>query len=238
MEPYGQYCPIVRAAEILGDRWTPLIIREFINGAHRFNDLERGLPGISRPLLAKRLRQLERADVVERRPAPNGKWAEYHLTAAGRELEPIMYALGHWGARWAFGDPRKQEQDPALLLWWIRRRINRHLLPPRRVVVRFDVRGSKRSRLWLVLDPKDVSVCLQDPGFDVDLIVSAHVADLYRAWLGRIPLRAALRDGIIEVDGIPDLVRAFPRWLQLSQIADVVSAAMHRSPQTSGARSA
>jgi DNA-binding HxlR family transcriptional regulator len=238
MEPYGQYCPIVRAAEILGDRWTPLIIREFIVGTHRFNDFERGLPGISRPLLAKRLRQLEREGVIERRPAANGKWAEYHLTTAGRGLEPILYALGNWGARWAFGDPRKQEQDPALLLWWMRRRINRHLLPRRRVVVRFDVRGSRRSRLWLVLEPKDVSVCLQDPGFDVDLVVSAHVADLYRAWLGRIPLNEALRDGTIQVDGIPTLARAFPRWLQLSRFVDAVSAVVQGRPQPLRTRTA
>ncbi len=238
MEPYGQYCPIARGAEVLGDRWTPLIIRELIANTHRFNDLERGLPGISRPLLAKRLRQLEHAGVVERRPAPNGKWAEYHLTAAGRELEQVIEALGHWGARWAFGDPRTHERDPALLLWWMRRRINRHLLPPRRVVVRFDISGSKRHRLWLLLHPDDVSLCLQDPGFDVDLIVTAHVADLYRAWLGRIPLAEVLRDSVIRVDGIPALIRAFPRWLQLSHVADAVHAAMSRTPHTLKNRSA
>ncbi len=147
MEPYGQYCPIARGAEIFGDRWTPLIIRELLHDVYRFNDLERGLPGISRPLLAKRLRQLEQAGVVERRLAANGRWSEYHLTPGGHELRRVIESLGQWGARWAFGDPRKQERDPALLLWWIRRRINRHLLPPRRVVVRFDLRGSKRPRV-------------------------------------------------------------------------------------------
>ena len=238
MEPHGQYCPIARGAEIFSDRWTPLIIRELLQGIHRFNDLERGLPGISRPLLAKRLRQLDQAGVIERRLAANGRWTEYHLSAAGRELEPVIESLGQWGARGAFGDPRREEQDPALLMWWMRRRINRHLLPARRVVVRFDVRGSRRSRLWLVLDPKDVSVCLQDPGFDVDIIVAAHVADLYRAWLGRIRLADALREGIIQVDGDRSLARAFPRWLQLSHLAGAVHAATQAVPQTRGARSA
>ncbi len=238
MEPYGQYCPVARGAEIFGDRWTPLIIRELLSGNYRFNGLERGLPGISRPLLAKRLRQLEQAGVVDRRLAANGRWTEYHLTPAGQELESVIESLGQWGARWAFGDPRKEEQDPALLLWWIRRRINRHLLPARRVVVRFDIRGSRRPRLWLLLEPHDVSVCLQDPGFDVDLVVSAHVADLYRAWFKRIPLAQALRDEIIRVDGVPALMRAFPRWLQFSHMADTVHAAMRRTPQRSGTRSA
>jgi DNA-binding HxlR family transcriptional regulator len=238
MEPYGQYCPIARGAEVFGDRWTPLIVRELLQGMHRFNDLERGLPGISRPLLAKRLRQLEQAEIVERRPAAKGPWSEYHLTPGGRELERVVEALGQWGARWAFGEPQKQEQDPALLLWWMRRRINRHLLPPRRVVVRFDVRGSKRQRLWLVLEPQDVSVCLHDPGFDVDLIVTAHVADLYRAWLGRIRLQEALREGAIRIDGTPALVRAFPGWLKLSHLAEAVHAAISRTPDALTGRSA
>ena len=238
MEPYGQYCPIARGAEIFGDRWTPLIIRELLHGVCRFNDLERGLPGISRPLLAKRLRQLEQADVVERRLTANGRWAEYHPTTAGRELERVIESLGQWGARWAFGDPLKQERDPALLLWWIRRGVNRHLLPPRRVVVRFDVRGAKRQRLWLLLEPHDVSVCLQDPGFDVDLVVTAHVADLYRVWFKRVPLDEALRDEIIRVDGVPALARAFPRWLRFSHLADAVHTAMTRTSSALRHRSA
>jgi len=229
MEPYGQYCPIARGAEVFADRWTPLIIRELLADTHRFNDLERGLPGISRPLLAKRLRQLQQVGVVRRCARANGKWAEYRLTPAGQDLDHVVKALGHWGIRWAFGEPRKGEQDPALLLWWMRKRINRRLLPSHRVVVRFDVGGSKRQRLWLMLERREVSVCLKDPGFDVDLIVTAHVADLFRAWLGRVSLKEALRDRLICVDGVPALVRAFPQWLQLSHLADAVQAEARRS---------
>ncbi len=77
MKPYGQYCPIAQAAEIFGERWTLLIIRELLVGSHHFNDLFRGLPGISRTLLASRLRRLEGASVVERRIAGNGSVTQY-----------------------------------------------------------------------------------------------------------------------------------------------------------------
>ncbi len=226
MEPYGQYCPVARAAEIFADRWTLLIIRELLAGAHRFNDLDRGLPGISRPLLAERLRRLERAGVVEHRRAGGGGEPGYYLTPAGRELQEVVDSIGRWGSRWAFGDPRPDELDPVLLLWRMRRRIRRELLPPRRVVVRFEFRGGRRPRLlWLVLEESGVSLCLVDPGFDPDLIVGADLAAFYKVWLGRMDLGEAVRRGLVHLDGAPALVRAFPRWLEWSPFHDAVRAA-------------
>lgn len=226
MASYGQYCPIAKGAEILAERWTPLIIRDVMLGAHRFNDIERGLPGISRSLLAARLRQLVRAGVIEQRSALGARHAEYHLTSAGYELGRVVDRLGEWAARWAFRDPDPGERDPVLLMWWMHGRINRDLLPPRRVVVRFDFRNAKPRCLWLVLERSDVSVCPTDPGFDTDLVVTADVADLYRVWLGRIALSEALDSGIVEIDGAPALARAFPRWLQWSHLVGAVRAGM------------
>jgi hypothetical protein len=120
--------------------------------------------------------------------------------------------------------------DPVLLLWWMRGRVHRDRLPPRRVVVQFDFRGAPTdSTLWLLLDPTDVSVCLTPPGFDVDLLVTADLAALYRVWLGRAPLAAAMRDGAIHLDGPRGLVRAFPSWWALSPTAPAVRAASSRS---------
>jgi DNA-binding HxlR family transcriptional regulator len=226
MGSYGQYCPIAKGAEILAERWTPLIIRDVMLGAHRFNEIERGLPGISRSLLAARLRHLARAGVIEPRLAATGAHIEYHLTAAGRGLGQVVDRLGEWAARWAFRDPAPEERDPVLLLWWMHGRINRDLLPPRRVVVRFDFPGAKRRHLWLVLERDDVSVCPTDPGFDTDLIVTADIGILYRIWLGRTALQDALDEGLVEIDGPPVLARAFPRWLQWSHLADAVREAM------------
>jgi DNA-binding HxlR family transcriptional regulator len=80
---YGQYCPVARASEILADRWTPLIVRELLAGLRHFNDLDRGLPGISRALLVERLRRLERMGVVERHASSEGRSGEYALTRTG-----------------------------------------------------------------------------------------------------------------------------------------------------------
>jgi DNA-binding HxlR family transcriptional regulator len=176
VDSYGQWCPVAHAAEILAERWTPLIVRELLAGVDRFNDLERGLPGISRTLLAQRLRQLERAGVVERRLAPNGRTPTYWLTQAGQDLQPVVDALGGWGARWAFPEPRPEELDPGLLLWWMRRRIRTERLPARRIVVQFEFPGARKEYLWLLLAPTEVSVCLDDPRFDPDVLVTADLA--------------------------------------------------------------
>ena len=170
MRSYAQYCPVAKATEILGDRWTLLIVREMLGGASGFNELQRGLPGISRSVLTDRMRALERAEVIERRTGPKGRTLEYRLTPAGRDLQPVVQAIGEWGATWSFTEPRPEELDPDLLIVWMARHVDRQRLPPNRTVVQFDFRDPKR-RYWMVLEPSEVSVCLQHPGFDVDLEV-------------------------------------------------------------------
>src|SRR5262245_66156315 len=90
MHLYGQYCPVARAAEILADRWTVLIVRELLADVAHFNELERGLPHMSRALLVERLRRLERVGVLERRAGKHGRWCEYRLTPAGCELPRVV----------------------------------------------------------------------------------------------------------------------------------------------------
>src|SRR5215218_2963333 len=91
---YGQYCPISRALDLLGERWSLMVIRDLVVGSTRFNDLARGLPGLSRSLLTKRLRQFERAGLVDR------LGTQYVMTDAGRDLLPVLMGLGEWGSRW------------------------------------------------------------------------------------------------------------------------------------------
>ena len=173
MYKYGQYCPIARASEILGDRWTLLIVRDLLLGKRHFNDLERGLPGISRALLAERLRRLQKMGVIEKYPVGRGRKTEYSLTKAGEELQPVVDVLTVWGARWAFGEPEEEELDPVLLMWWMRDRVCVDQLPQERVAVQFDFRGAKKETFWLVLAVEDVSVCLTHPGFEIDVLVTA-----------------------------------------------------------------
>src|ERR671923_1517433 len=189
-----------------------------LGGASGFNELQRGLPGISRSVLSDRLRALERAEIIGRRTGPKGRTLEYRLTPAGRDLEPVVQAIGEWGVTWAFTDPRPQELDSDLLIVWMARHVNREQLPAERTVIQFDFRDPAK-RYWMVLEPSDVSVCLQHPGFDVDLKVTVDTATLYRVYLGRAELGAALRAGKLTLSGPKALQRAFGHWFAWSAFA-------------------
>src|SRR5262245_49517044 len=86
MKGYGQFCPVAKAAEIVAERWTPLVLRELLCGSRRFADLHRGVPLMSRALLAQRLQQLEDAGIIQRTRKIRGRGHEYALTPAGEEL--------------------------------------------------------------------------------------------------------------------------------------------------------
>lgn len=222
MQKYKQYCPVARASEILADRWTPLIVRELTAGSHRFNDIERGLPGISRGLLASRLRDLECSGVVERLPRAQSKGAEYHLSEAGRDLKSVIEALGAWGVRWAFGEPTLEELDAGLLVWKMHQRVNRDVLPDRRTVVEFDFTGPGGRRVWLLLEPREISVCVTPPGFDSDLVVRSDLAFFHRVWFRQVEYDAAVRCGGVIVEGVPALAKQLPRWFLWSPMARFV----------------
>jgi DNA-binding HxlR family transcriptional regulator len=224
MARYGQYCPITRALEVLGDRWTLLIVRDLLVGARRFNDLARGLPGLSRGLLSKRLDQLCRNGLVHRRDEG------YHPTAACEELRPLIFGLADWGARWAFGEPRPDELNPDVLMWWIRGGIDPGPFDRRRAVIHVFLPGAKRTRYWLVVEPEDVSLCLTDPGFETDIVIETSLEVLYQVWEGRIELSAAVRNGLLRLDGPRELVRRLPKALLLSPIAPIVRRARDALP--------
>ena len=222
VQKYRQYCPVARATEIVADRWTPLIIRELLAGSHRFNQIERALPGISRSLLSSRLRDLEHGRVVERLNRSGSTVAEYHLTDAGRDLKSVIEALGAWGVRWAFEDPLPEELDAGLLVWKIHQRIDRDRLPETRVVVEFDFTGQGGRRVWLLLDRGEVSVCVTPPRFEPDLIVHANLALFYRIWLGKADFSRSVSCGEVVIEGPPSLANQFPRWLMWSPMSHLV----------------
>jgi hypothetical protein len=192
-------------------------VRDLLCGATRFNEISRGNPGLSRSLLSKRLRQLEAAGVVDH------IGDEYLLTEAGEELREVVMGLGEWGAKWQFGDPRENELDPELLMWWVHSRLDFDRLPDRRLVLEFRFRDSP-NWFWILRDSQGPSICLHDPGFGVDATIESDLSTMYQVWLGKLPLRTALRDGRIEVGGTASIVRRLPATLQLSQIAERVTA--------------
>ena len=216
---YGQFCPVAVACETFAERWTPLILRELVLGSRRFNEIHRGVPRMSRTLLAQRLRELTAAGVVE------ASGADYRLTPSGEELGEVVVRLGEWGQRW--GKPvRRDRLDPGVLMWDMRRRIAVDRLPAQRVVARFDFKGvpaaSRRSStFWLLLERPEADLCVSDPGFEVDLFVGADLAAFARVWLGEVPIREAMRGGAVRLSGAAEAVRGFPSWLLLSTLAAV-----------------
>lgn len=217
---YHQFCPVAKAMELLDERWTLLIVRELAAGSQRFNELRRGVPRMSPTLLSKRLRQLIRAGVVERRA--DGDEVRYLLTDAGQELGPIVRALGTWGTRWV-GQIGDEDLDPKLLLWDMHRNIDHEAVPDGRTVVRFsfpDVPASMRH-WWLVIESGDADVCDFDPGHDVAVTVTGSLRGLVGIWRGDVEWRTALRSGAVDVQGPADLRRAVPRWFTLSPFAAV-----------------
>lgn len=221
MKGYGQFCPLALAAEILTERWTPLVLRELILGAHRFNDIHRGVPRMSPSLLSLRLKSLEKAGIVERRREHTG--SEYVLTEAGRELSPLMVGLGKWGKRWLPATLGRSDADPRLILWDLHRRMNLGRMPAARIVIEFEFTDQPKAKryAWIVGNSTGVELCITDPGLEVDLFVTTDSRTITWVWYGDIPLTQALSNGSIELHGPRKLRRAFPSWLQLSVLASV-----------------
>ena len=222
---FGQFCPVAVACEVFAERWTPMILRELFAGSEHFNQIHRGVPLMSRALLARRLRELEEAGVIAREQMPGKRGHRYTLTPAGREFRPALEALGRWGQRWTVRVQRSN-LDAGFLMWNVRRRIDRERLPDCRVVVCFRFSGVPRAyrgprEFWLVLERTAVQLCIEDPGIETDVVVDADVATLTAVWLGDIAYEEALRSKGVQLMGPRPLVRGFPTWLMLSQYAAV-----------------
>lgn len=217
---FGQYCPLALAVELLGERWTMLVVSRLIDGCRRFNEIHRGVPRISASLLSRRLEQLEDAGLLVREPLPSGNGYEYILTEAGWELEPMIMDLAAWGQRWA-RDMETDDLDPAFLAWSMHTRVEAAAMPAGRTVMEFEFSGTPAGldRFWLVCNDGKVDMCLKHPGFDADVVVRADIRRFVEAWRGFRSLREEIRRGRIRVEGAPALKRAFPDWLQLSALA-------------------
>lgn len=221
MRGYGQFCPLAKASEVLGERWTHLLIRELGLGSESFNDLRKGLPLISPSLLSRRLKSLEDAGIVSR--VERNASIRYRLTAAGIELMPILVQLGTWGHRWVRSDLSAGDLDPGLLVWDIHRNLKTEFFTTPRTIIRIeftDLLSSKRY-WWLLVRNGEVEVCLKDPGFDVDLQIAADVHTLTAVWMGDTSLGKALRENRLQVSGASALRKNIAAWLGRSRFAEI-----------------
>jgi len=222
MPEYGQFCPVAKASDIIGERWTVLILRELLLGTTRYNDFQRALSRISPTLLSKRLKLLEDKGLIVRKRPSGAKSHEYFLTACGRELEPLIEHLAVWGMRWARGQMTDTELDVEFLMWDLQRRLQTSGLPDGETVLRFEFDELERFRTWwLVACNGDVDLCSEDPGKEVDLYISSTVRDLAHVWRGDVAMKKALRGKSIRTHGNTHLARTMPDWLGVCLYADV-----------------
>jgi DNA-binding HxlR family transcriptional regulator len=224
MGTYGEYCPIAVGVDLIGDRWTPIVLRELMLGGQGFNEIHRGMPRCSRTLLSQRLRQLQARGIVQKRSAAPGRQVEYSLTPAGEDLTPILLGIGQWAIRWAFDDPTEEQLDAIWLLWHMHKYVDVDAIPDGRTCVEFDLRGPGGATGWLLLDGEGSTVCQVDPGFEVDVLVRADNGTAHRWFLGRITLDEARSSGGFDIAGPPSLVRAFPTWFGNPFREDVAAA--------------
>jgi DNA-binding HxlR family transcriptional regulator len=229
MIDYGQFCTVARGAEVLGERWTPLVVRELLCGSTRFNDIRRGVPRMSGSLLAQRLRKLEEVGVVKR--VQTGHAApEYHLTGAGEELRPIVMAIGHWGARWIGSRLKRGQLDAGFLMWDIRRFLRLDECPRSRCLViqfRFTDAPAGERRWWLVVDNGAADLCRDDPGQELTLSVESTVLALTEIWSGDREPDELIHDRKLRIIGAARDARDLWRWLGRSAFAATRQASRH-----------
>ncbi len=222
---YGQFCPVAKATEIVGEKWTILIIRELLMGASRFNELQRGLSLISPTMLAKRLGALEERGLVFKKRIQGQRGHEYFPTESCRELLPIIRSLGDWGMRWARKNLTRSDYDVELLMVYLQRSIIPAELPGNETVIRFKFTDiDDMAKWWILVDDENVDICVTDPGKDVDVYFTSSVKTMADIWMGDVSYRKALTGGDLKITGPTGLTRDVTSWMSNSIFADIPSA--------------
>jgi DNA-binding HxlR family transcriptional regulator len=232
MKSYGQFCPVAKAAELFCERWTPLIVRDLAAGATRFSELKRGVPLMSPTLLSRRLKQLEAEGILERQTSTRrGSWT-YHLTKAGRDFVPLIETLGIWGQRWSRRELGEGEVDLGLLVWSLERSVDAGAFGKSPAVVRLElIDQSQGKNVWWFLNRDGAcELCLDDPGFGVDLYLAASLPDMIYIVRGDLKLPEAKDSGRLDVHGSVRASRALTRWLNLGPLAAEKSRRNQASP--------
>jgi DNA-binding HxlR family transcriptional regulator len=220
MTGYGQFCAVARAHEVLGGRWTLLVVREILSGSSRFNDIRRGIPRISRTVLSERLQDLVHAGAIVRREGAHGP--EYTVTEAGTELAALIGALGTWGQRWLPRDAQAEDLDLEPVLVDMRRRVRFDRVPKEPMVLRFALRG--HGVRFMLLRQGEASLCRQNPGFPEPLCLRGSLPALAAWWRGDVDWAGARRMGLVP-EGSRTAIRECPAWFDRYLFASVTSAA-------------
>lgn len=226
MKPYGQFCPVAQALEVIGERWTLLVVRELLSGSRRFGEILRGLPRMPRSMLSRRLFDLREAGLLERIEGSDGS-VEYELTDAGWALEEVVFGLGLWARQHVAQGLAERDLDARLLMWDMQRRIDPETAPEGLVVLRFDLSGAQKGygRFWLKIRDGEGDLCLRHPGHEETLLIRTDVRTMTEVWMGHRAFAGAIRRGAIQVRGPRKLARQVPRWFKLNTFVELEQAA-------------
>ena len=222
---YGQFCPISKAVEILGDKWTLLIVRELLMGGRRYSELQRGLSQISPTMLSKRLDSLERYGLVLKKKIQNQKGYEYFPTRSCSELLPIIKSLGDWGMRWAQSNLTEKDYDVELLMLYLQRSVIPENLVGDETVIRFKFTDIKEfPDWWMVVENNKVDLCTNDPGKDVDVYFTTTVKTMVDVWMGWSTYRKAIAQDELKLVGPKALINNVSAWMEDSIYAEAAPA--------------
>jgi DNA-binding HxlR family transcriptional regulator len=238
MTGFGEFCPYAKAVEHLGDRWSLLIVKELaMHGTRGFNALADGMPGVSRSVLARRLRKLEELGLIARDPLVRSGVAPYRLAPAGEQLIPTLLSFDQWAHRWVPEDPALAQRDPDVIAFWLSNRVEPGQLPDRPVVVALDISGPRPKKHWLVLEHgAPPSICIEDPGLAPDryVYVEADGMALYPVSRGLLSWSTAMAEGSVRLFGEPKLVAALPTWFRSSAPGRASTAGSMNGPAGAG----
>ncbi len=219
---YNQFCPIAKACELLEPRWTLLILCEMWSGSSRFNEIRRGVPGMSPTLLSTRLKGMEENGLITREKNSKSGNIDYKITDVGQELSPIVFALGQWAHKNVDANVTLEKLDAHLLMWNVRRKIEASRLPKCKTIIQFifPELSKQKRHYWLIAKPGfSVDLCTKDPGFDVDLCVSADLKALTSVWLGLSQMQPEIDQKKIVLLGDKTLASTIDHWLKRSAFA-------------------
>lgn len=202
MNKTGSLCPTIKAAEVLGDKWTILILRELYAGASRYSDFQHAIPRISPTMLSARLKKMEQDGLVIRKTRSGQKGGEYRFTKSARELAPIVDSLAKWGLRWARDQIRDVDLDAGTFMWDFHRTLNTEVVPDGRhtfCIILLD--NESMSKWWMIAVDNTVDLCNSDPGYEVDLYITSHLVTLAEVWMGDKTLENSLKEETIKLSG-------------------------------------
>jgi len=217
MFDYGEACPISMATSVLCEKWTLQIVRELFFGSTRYSEIQKYIPNLSPSLLRTRLRFLEEKGIVLRKPSGTGSRCEYHLTASGKALAPVLNELGRWGMRHASEGMTDKPNAVPSLVRDITGGINVDELPTGDTVIQLHLTDVEPpARHYIYVRDNSAQQCSQNLGFDVDVYITATTKALSRIWYGEVDIRQAVDNGLVKIVAPPVYMKSLQRWFGIS----------------------